>query len=130
MVQLCIEHFPGRALPSVQATLKWLQREKLDDMRLLLDVGHCLISEEDPAQMVVQAGPWFGYVHFDDNDSVGDLHWPLLTGRLTSDMIDALVAVLQLSNYQAGLGLELSARTSDPVKALQEGKAILERAQK
>jgi sugar phosphate isomerase/epimerase len=128
MVQLCVEHFPGRALPSAQAALKWLDRMQLDDVRLLLDVGHCLISEEDPAQVAVRAGPWLGYVHFNDNDSVEDLHWPLLTGRLTADMVDALAAVLRLADYQAGLGLELNPSNPDPVKALREGKAILQRA--
>jgi sugar phosphate isomerase/epimerase len=127
-VTLCVEHFPGRALPSVAATLKWLERAQLDDVHLLLDVGHCLISEEDPSQAVVRAGARLGYVHFDDNDSVADLHWPLLTGRLTADMVDALVAVLRLSNYGAGLGLELSAKNADPLQALREGKVILEKA--
>jgi sugar phosphate isomerase/epimerase len=128
MMQLCIEHFPGRALPSVQATLKWLEREQLDDVRLLLDVGHCLISDEDPAQSAVRAGPWLGYVHFDDNDSVEDLHWPLLTGRLTADMVDALMAVLRPGEFHGGLALELNPRNPDPIKALSDGKAILGKA--
>ena len=50
----------------------------------------------------MQAGPRLGYVHFDDNDGVGDLHWPLLTGRLTGDMLEAMLAVLDLGNYAAG----------------------------
>jgi sugar phosphate isomerase/epimerase len=128
MMQLCIEHFPGRALPTVQATLKWLEREQLDDMRLLLDVGHCLISDEDPAQSAVRARRWLGYVHFDDNDSVEDLHWPLLTGRLTADMVDALMAVLRPGEFHGGLALELNPRNPDPIKALGDGKTIIERA--
>jgi sugar phosphate isomerase/epimerase len=118
----------GRPERQRAATLDWLERHQLDRTALLMDVGHCLISEEDPAQAAVLAGRRLGYVHFDDNDSVGDLHWPLLTGRLTLDMVDALIAILKLSNYQGGLALELNARNADPVKALADGKAILEKA--
>jgi sugar phosphate isomerase/epimerase len=112
----------------VEATLKWLDRERLDEVRLLLDVGHCLISEEDPTQAAVRAGPWLGYVHWNDNDSVEDLHWPLLTGRLTADMVDALAAVLGLGGYDGGMALELNPNNADPIKALAEGRAILKRA--
>src|SRR5262249_24933547 len=69
MLRLCVEHVPGRALPSVAVTLEWLRRLNHDNLFLLLDVGHCLISEEDPSQAVVQAGDLLGYVHLDDNDS-------------------------------------------------------------
>src|SRR5262249_54766835 len=79
-VRLCVEHVPGRALPGVTAALDWLGRVGHDNLALLLDVGHCLISGEDPAVAVTRAGPRLGYVHLDDNDGAGDLHWPLLTG--------------------------------------------------
>jgi sugar phosphate isomerase/epimerase len=128
-IQLCIEHFPGRALPSVAATLRWLEHYRLDSLQLLLDVGHCLISDEDPAQAIVQAGSRLGYLHFDDNDSVGDLHWPLLTGRLTQDMLDAVFAVLRLGNYRGGLALEFHPDNAAPIEALRAGKAILEKCQ-
>lgn len=127
-IQLCMEHFPGRALPTVAATLRWLETHRLDNVQLLLDVGHCLISEEDPAQAIGQAGPRLGYLHFDDNDSISDLHWPLLTGRLTQDMLDAVFAMLHSSKYQGGLALELHPASPAPVEALRTGKAILEKA--
>src|SRR5437762_1171210 len=78
MVQLCVEHIPGRALPDVTAVLNWLDRVGHANLALLLDLGHCLISNEDPAGAVRQAGARLGYVHVDDNDGKGDLHWPLL----------------------------------------------------
>jgi sugar phosphate isomerase/epimerase len=130
MMRLCIEHFPRKALPSVARTLAWLDENRLDNLQLLLDVGHCLISEEEPAQAAAAAGSRLGYVHFDDNDSVEDLHWPLLSGRLTRDMIDAVAAVLQLGRYDSGLALELNAKNADPIGDLRRGKAILEQAGK
>src|SRR5262245_54208077 len=125
-VRLCVEHIPGRALATVTATLAWLKRVGHANLSLLLDVGHCLISDEDPAQAVGLAGPRLGYVHLDDNDSVGDLHWPLLTGRLTSDMLDAVVAELQMQNYAGALSLELNPANEDPVAALRQGKKLLD----
>src|SRR5262245_53104085 len=73
MVELCVEHVPGRALPTVKAALSWLERVGHENLRLLLDVGHCLISDEDPSEAVIAAGRRLGYVHLDDNDSVEDL---------------------------------------------------------
>src|SRR5262249_9239682 len=67
-VQLCVEHFPGRMLSGASDVLDWLQRTGHSNLALLLDVGHCLISKEDPAQVIDQAKASLGYVHFDDND--------------------------------------------------------------
>lgn len=125
MLPLCVEHIPRRALPTVAATLDWLRWTGHDNLRLLLDVGHCLISEEDPAAAVARAGERLGYVHLDDNDSVGDLHWPLLTGRLTADMLEAVLIVLKGDSYSGGLALELSPTSADPVRALREGRTIV-----
>ena len=125
MVQLCVEHFPGRALPTAGMTLDWLERSQLDQVQLLVDIGHCLISEEDPAGVITRAGDRLGYVHFDDNDSAADLHWPLLTGRLTEDMVDAIMRVLHPSDYSSGIALELNPTNDDPVRALADGRALL-----
>jgi sugar phosphate isomerase/epimerase len=125
MMHLCVEHVPGRALPTAAATLQWLERADHDNLKLLLDVGHCLISDEDPTAAVVAAGRRLGYVHLDDNDSVSDLHWPLLTGRLTSDMLEAFLTALLLGGYPGCLALELSPDNPDPVRALREGKEIV-----
>lgn len=126
-IQLCVEHVPGRALPTVAATLNWLNHLTGENIKILLDAGHCLISEEDPAQAVAQAGDRLGYVHLDDNDSISDLHWPLLTGRLTFDMLDALFAILKEYAYKGGLALELNPQNDDPIEALRDGKEICER---
>jgi sugar phosphate isomerase/epimerase len=128
-LRLCVEHLPGRALPTVAATLEWLGRIQHDNLHLLLDLGHCLISEEDPTQAVVQAGGRLGYVHLDDNDSAQDVHWPLLTGRLTADMLEAFLTVLEMGRYDRGVALELNPQNHNPVAALRDGKRLLERFQ-
>ena len=50
MMQLCVEHFPYSALPTASGTLDWLESAGLEDMSLLLDLGHCLISREEPCR--------------------------------------------------------------------------------
>jgi D-psicose/D-tagatose/L-ribulose 3-epimerase len=127
-VRLCIEHVPGRVLPTVAATLDWLQQVGHPHLSLLLDVGHCLISGEDAAVSICLAGQLLGYVHLDDNDGIGDLHWPLLTGRLTQQQLTDVMRALRAIGYQGALSLELDPATDDPVEALCSSKRIVEGA--
>jgi sugar phosphate isomerase/epimerase len=127
MVRLCIEHIPGRALPSAAAMLAWLEQLAHPNLALLLDIGHCLITQEDPARVVEEAGAHLGYVHLDDNDGQEDLHWPLLTGRLTEPVLVAFLATLRGQGYDGALSLELHSQNPDPVDALRQGKALLQR---
>ncbi len=126
MMRLCVEHVPGRALPTAAATLAWLEEVRHENLSLLLDTGHCLMSGEDAADVVRRAGERLGYVHCDDNDGAGDLHWPLLTGRLTREGLRALGAALRAVGYCGPLSLELNPANADPVAALREGKELLE----
>jgi sugar phosphate isomerase/epimerase len=126
MIRLCVEHVPGRSLPSVAATLAWLKATNHPNVRLLLDVGHCAISKEDPVEAIRQAGGLLGYVHLDDNDGVKDLHWSLFTGCLTRDALQAALGALRQIGYDGALTLEYSPETPAVVQALGDGKALLE----
>ncbi len=127
MVRLCVEPIPGRALSTAAATLDWLAAVGHDNLSLLLDAGHCLITGEDAAAVATRAGARLGYVHLDDNDGKGDLHWPLLTGRLTAERLEAFLGALKSGPYDGALALELNPHNQDPVAALREGKDFLER---
>jgi D-psicose/D-tagatose/L-ribulose 3-epimerase len=127
MVHLCIEHIPGRALPTAAATLTWLESIAHPNLFLLLDVGHCLISGEVAGACVRRAGARLGYVHLDDNDGAGDLHWPLLTGRLTPRDLEELAAALRAIGYRGGLALELNAAHGDALVGLRASKEMAER---
>jgi sugar phosphate isomerase/epimerase len=128
MVRLLIEHIPGRSLATVRDTLSWLEQVGHPRLGLLLDVGHCLISGEEVGAAVRQAGERLGYVHLDDNDGVGDVHWPLLTGRLTETDLASLASSLGAIGYRGGVALELNAANPDAVAALATSKAITERS--
>jgi sugar phosphate isomerase/epimerase len=93
---------------------------------LLLDVGHCLNSGEAAAAVVRRAGDRLGYVHLDDNDGAGDLHWPLLTGRLTSQQLADTMTALRTIGYRGALSLELNPMNPEPAEALRDGKRIVE----
>jgi sugar phosphate isomerase/epimerase len=126
MIELCVEPMPGSALPSAAVTLDWLRTLRLEAVKLLLDVGHCLISGEEPARVVEQAADRLGYVHLDDNDGHGDLHWPLLTGQLTEEQLRALFAALRGADYAGGIALELNASLPEPARNLSASKAVAE----
>jgi sugar phosphate isomerase/epimerase len=125
-IRLCVEHAPGRALPTAAATLQWLEQVGHPQLGLLLDVGHCLLSNEDAASVVHRAGAQLAYVHLDDNDGIGDLHWPLFTGRLTTAQLTPTLRALCDIRYAGALCLEYSPAIAEPVVALREGRAILE----
>jgi sugar phosphate isomerase/epimerase len=126
-IQLCIEHFPRRALPTVAATLQFLEGLGHSSLRLLIDVGHCLISAEDAAEAVIKAGDRLGYLHFDDNDGVDDLHWALLDGRLTEAQITAVIKAQRSAGYRGALCIELNPRLDGPLENLRRSSEALHR---
>ena len=127
MVRLCVEPIPGCALPDAATTTAWLRRTAHAELGLLLDVGHCLISGEDLATAARTAGPLLGYIHLDDNDGVRDLHWPLLTGRLTTAQLTALASTLMEMGFAGGISLELKSAGAERAPALRRSKEIAER---
>jgi len=126
-IKLCIEHFPKRALPTVAATLEFLEQNQHDALALLIDVGHCLISGEDAAKAVVEAGERLGYLHFDDNDGVDDFHWPLLDGCLTEAQITAVIDAQHSTSYDGALCIELNPTLEQPLENLRRSRDLLHR---
>jgi sugar phosphate isomerase/epimerase len=124
-VRLCVEPVPNRLVTRGDRMLAWLGELGHPSLGLLLDVGHCLISNESAADLARAAGDRLGYVHLDDNDGAGDLHWPLLTGRLTRQHLLDLKTALDQVGYRGGLALELNPQNPEPVEALRQGRAIV-----
>jgi sugar phosphate isomerase/epimerase len=127
MMRLCVEHIPGRALPTAAAALEWILATGHPNLRLLLDVGHCAISKEDPAKAIDDAGDLLGYVHLNDNDGSKDLHWPLLAGRLTRATLQMSLSALHRIGYSAALTLELAAENPNVLDDLRKGKDLIEK---
>ena len=124
-VRLCIEHFPGTALPTAAATLNFINAIDHPNLGLLLDIGHVQISGENPTDVIRQAGERLIYVHLDDNDGLGDLHWALLDGVLTAETLRGTFSALQDIGYSGAVSLELSPQLSDPFQALKRSRQIV-----
>lgn len=86
-VKLCIEHFPGRGLDTVDQTLDSIHELDHPNLYLLFDLGHAQITKEEPGKAIRKAGDLLGYVHLDNNDGEQDLHWALLDGVMTHDAL-------------------------------------------
>jgi sugar phosphate isomerase/epimerase len=127
-VRLCVEHFPGKALPTVRETLAFIDSVKHANLYLLLDVGHCLISKEHDAEVIRRAGARLGYVHFNDNDGERDLHLPLLQGKWTEEGLRSVVTCLTaLVKYDGALSLELNPENPLPHDGIRASRAVLGR---
>jgi sugar phosphate isomerase/epimerase len=83
------------------------------------------MSGESPADVVRAAGPDLAYVHLDDNDGQGDLHWPLLAGKLTESDLRSFFALLKAVGYRGGMALELNARLPDPIHNLLQSRNLV-----
>lgn len=126
-IKIAIEHFPGRALPTAQDTLDFIEQVGHDNLYLLLDSGHLQMSDEDAPTVIRNAKDRLAYVHLDDNDGEGDLHWSLLDGVMTRESLKALLDTLDEVGYDGAISLELSPKLSDPLKALRDSLDIVQK---
>lgn len=126
-IKLCVEHFPGRALPTIAGTLDYLDALDHPNLYLLLDIGHAQMTDEDiPAAIAAAtAAGRLGYVHLDDNDGEKDLHWALLDGVLTEEVLRNTFTALREHGYEGNVSLELSPNLPDPADALRRSWVMM-----
>ncbi len=127
-IKLAVEHFPGMALPTAGETLAFINRVNHDNLYLLYDSGHIQLSGEDPETVIKRAGDRLGYVHFDDNDGISDLHWSLLEGVMTDESLVATIQALDEIGYGGAVSLELSPQLPAVRRALATSRDMLLRA--
>ena len=123
-LKLAVEHFPGTFLPTVPATLEYLEKIGHPNLHLLFDIGHAQIADENPAEMIALAGDRLAYVHLDDNDGKSDLHLGLCDGVLTPDVLRATFAALRSIRYTGNVSLELKSDIPNPLAALKRSRGI------
>jgi len=128
-IRLCVEHVPGRALSSAKEALAFVEGVGHPNLYLLLDVGHTLLSKEQPWEIAAAAGKRIGYVHLDDNDGRSDKHWPLLDGRLTLDALARTLEALKQAGYEGTLGLELKHDRASLVSVFSRNRNLVLRMQ-
>ncbi len=127
-IKMAVEHFPGTALHSAAATLKFLRDLSHPNAYLLYDSGHIQMTGENPTEVIEAAGDKLAYVHFDDNDGQDDLHLALLDGVMTEATLLETISALRRSDYSGAVSLELHPELADPVDALAQSRDILLRA--
>ena len=124
-IRLCIEHAPGRALPTVVGTLEFIRTLGHPNLYLLMDIGHLQMCDEDPTEAIDAAAELLGYVHLDDNDGEGDLHLSLLHGVLTEKSLRQTFSALDDIGYTRAVSLELSPALPNPLLAIQQSREIV-----
>ena len=127
-LRLAVEHFPGRALPTVAGTLDFLAEIDHPNLYLLFDLGHAQMSNEDPVEAIEAAAPRLGYVHLDDNNGVDDSHLALLDGVLTRQTLRRTLSALPSVGYDGPVSLELNPELPDPADALRRSREAVEEA--
>lgn len=70
---------------------------------LCLDVGHCLLTGLNPAEMIRQLAPWLETLHIHDNAGLEDDHLLPYLGKADWD---AICMALRESGYRGTLNLE------------------------
>lgn len=128
-IKLCVEHVPGRALPTAKDTLAFIEQVNHPNLFLLLDVGHTLLCKEKAWEVIAAAGKRLGYVQMNDNDGRRDRHWPLLEGRLTYAGLQKILGALKETGYEGTLGLELSFDRASLVSGFSRNRNLLIRIQ-
>ena len=124
-VKLCIEPSPGRALGTAAEALRFVETVGNDNLYTLIDLGHCLLTGEDPARAVRDAGERLGYVHIDDNDGRADCHWPLFQGVLTPSVLESTLDALLSTGYSGPVAIELAKGLARPLEGLVEARDII-----
>jgi len=128
-IRLCVEHVPGRALPTAKEALKFVEDAGHANLHLLLDIGHTILSKEKPSEIVAAAGKRVGYVQMDDNDGRSDKHWPLLEGRLTLDELSRTIKALEQAGYEGTLGMELNYDRASLISGFSRNRNLVLRLQ-
>lgn len=125
-VKIGVEHFPGTALPTVKGTLEFIREIGHPNLYLLFDLGHAQISNEDPADVLPLAADRLAYVHLDDNDGKGDLHYALTDGIQTEESLKQFFHILEDIGYKGPLSLEMMPTLPDPLGAIRRSKQLVE----
>jgi sugar phosphate isomerase/epimerase len=122
---LCLKPHPDRAIPTVAGALNLVRETDHPAIRVLIDISHLLITEEEPEEAIRLVGNSIGYVHVADNDGRSDQHRPLFEGRLTPATLERSLGALARSGYDGPIGIELNSGTRQPVTSLVAARDYL-----
>ncbi len=113
-VVLCIEHFPGLALSSIEATAAFVRSAGHPNLKLLIDVGHAQITNENTLRALRTHADILGYLHVNDNHGDEDLHLGLLEGVMERSTLADTLEEAGNSSYDGPVSIELSWTLENP----------------
>jgi xylose isomerase len=109
-------------------TLFLCERLGVDHVGVTMDVGHALVAQETPAEMLsiaAQAGRLF-YVHFNDNAREWD--WDMLPGSINVWDLVEMIYYLDRLDWDGWLSYDVATRHGDRVAQMSASIAIVEAA--
>ena len=128
-LRFCIEHVPRSILSSAAGTIEFSRQSGHANVHALIDIGHCLIAGENPAEAIRAAGDHLGYVHVDDNNGKDDLHLALTDGLFDTDDVREILRALHESPYDGPVSVEVKSNLEDPLAAVEKTMSVLIRVQ-
>jgi len=128
-VVIALEPCPGTVVIDSRDGIKMLDDVSSDNVRLLLDTGHAMISFHNtwkesgphPVDAILESKKYLAYVHADDNNGMLDEH--LVPGTGVIDFEDVVKALRQIG-YEGYVSFELGTR--DPRRGFKDSKKHLE----
>ncbi len=124
-VRFGLEPFPTGELPTVKETSAFVEGARSDNLGVLLDAGHAAISGESLKKAAHISRKTIMHVHLNNNDGVGDLHWPPQVGTLSPSDFEGLLLELNDQGYRGGISIELS-RPRPVVETVNRSREFVE----
>jgi sugar phosphate isomerase/epimerase len=103
-----LEPFPTGELATVRETNDVIRETGSNNLGIVLDTGHAAISGEALGESVRISKGNIIHVHLNNNDGVGDIHWPPQVGKLTPDDFRDFLVELRNQDYRGNLSIELA----------------------
>ena len=104
-----------------------------ENMGVTIDIGHCLMANENPAQSIALLGPKLFGVHLNDGPSNGGEDG-LMFGSVHSAMSVEVMYWLQRVGYSGHLYFDTFPRNEDPVREcetnIRRAKSLWERSER
>ncbi len=124
-MKLCVEPSPGRALADYTETMRLIDNAGSEGLFALLDLGHLLLTGEDPPATIKALGDRLGYVHVDDNDGQSDAHYGLMEGVMSEKYLYGFLDALADSPYKGPLAIEIKSDLPSPLLSLVRSRNLI-----
>lgn len=122
-VTLALEPEPGLAVESTRELMQLIWRIESSALRVNLDIGHALLTDDDAVKSIRQAARLIVHAHIDDMS--GGVHKHLIPGRGEIDLPAVMTAFLEIG-FRGPFVVDLF--DLDPAKAASPAMAEIRRA--